>query len=144
MDERSKIANAVSRFMNCFDSRNWTEMSSTLGDPIRIDYSDLRGQPPSSTSRADYIAARASAHAHMKTHHLISNLDVRIQGVQATVHASCMIYRTRDDDFFNSHAVYEFGLERHADDWLIVSIVQQILWNEGNPRLHAGVPGTTS
>ena len=143
VDDRSKIANSVSRFMTCFDTKDWDEMSSALGDPVRIDYSDLRGQPPSTISRAEYITARESAHGHTKTHHLISNFDVRVTGDHATVKASCMIYRAMEADYFNSHALYEFGLERDGDDWLIVSITQEILWNDGNPQAHSGVPNTT-
>ena len=115
-------------------------MSSTLAEEISIDYSDLRGEPPSVISRADYVALRKDAHGYVKTHHLISNLDIRFETDRAQVKASCMIFRTNDEDSFNSHALYQFELENVASSWLTVSIQQQILWNEGNPEIHKGVP----
>jgi hypothetical protein len=119
-------------------------MSSTLGEEISIDYSELRGEPPSVTTKAEYIARRKRAHGHTKTHHLISNLDITFESEKAQVNASCMIFREYDGEFFNSHVLYCFDLENVMNNWLIVSIRQDILWNEGNSEMHKGVPKETS
>jgi hypothetical protein len=140
MDDRGSIVNTINRFMTCFDSKEWVVMASILTDPVSIDYTDLRGQPARAISRDEYISARQFAHGHTKTHHLISNFDVKMQDVRAMVKASCMIYRTNGADFFNSHALYEFGLQKDGNLWLINSVAQKILWNDGDAELHAGVP----
>ena len=115
-------------------------MSSTLAEEISIDYSALRGEPPSVTTKAEYIARRKKAHGQTRTHHLMSNLDITFESEQAQVNASCMIFREYDGEFFNSHALYYFDLENVMNNWLIVSIRQDILWNEGNSEMHKGVP----
>ncbi len=114
-------------------------MASTLGDELRVDYSDLRGEAPFVTTRAEYVASRKAAHGHLKTHHLLSNLDIRFDSGRAEVNASCVIFRTDGEQSFNSHALYHFRLKRAGDEWRIVAIRQAILWNEGNPAIHEGV-----
>jgi len=139
MDRRA-IENTVNRFTTCFDTKNWDVMSSTLGAEMTVDYADLRGEPAYVTKRRDYIDLRMAAQGHTKTHHLMSNLVIGIEGEVATVDASCMIFRMNEGEFFNSHAIYQFQLNKVSGDWLIVSIKQSILWNDGNPNLHKGVP----
>jgi SnoaL-like domain len=138
MSERGRVENTVNRFMNSFDLKDWRVMKEMLADELRIDYSDLRGEPESVVSANDYVQARRRALEHLSTHHLIANLDVAIDGEDALVHASCMIYRTDGATPFNSHAFYTFVLRRIADGWRIAGIKQKILWNEGSSAIHKG------
>ncbi len=136
------MENVISRFMTSFDTKNWDVMASTLGAELWVDYSDLRHEPPHLTTRSGYVGSRKSAHADTRTHHLISNLDVALEGQSAEVDASCVIFRNNGETSFNSHALYHFRLKKLVDDWLIVAIRQSILWNEGSPAIHKGIAGT--
>lgn len=138
--ERGQIENSINRFITSFDTRNWRVMAATLSDEIFTDYADLRGEPAALTSKSDYIELRRAAHDHTRTHHLLTNLVVTIDSDKAAVEASCMIYRNSDGISFNSHALYHFELIRRAGEWVITVIRQNILWNDGDPGIHRGVP----
>lgn len=137
--DRGGVENAINRFMNSFDLKDWATMERMLCGRVQIDYSDLRGEPPSTVSANDYVQARRRALEHLATHHLLANLDIETGADAAKVRASCMIYRTDGTTPFNSHAVYTFVLQRIGDDWRIAGIEQKILWNEGNSAIHTGV-----
>ncbi|MDF1653797.1 MAG: hypothetical protein P1U34_01695 [Coxiellaceae bacterium] len=40
---------------------------------------------------------------------------------------------------FDTHAIYDYVLEKHKDRWVITRIKQSELWNDGEPSIHAGV-----
>lgn len=71
---------------------------------------------------------------------IIANLEITIDGKQASVEASSMIFRTLDGLVFNTHARYHFRLFQDKDQgWVIDRIKQTVLWNEGDPGIHGGV-----
>jgi len=75
----------------------------------------------------------------LSTRHVISNLEITIEGRRAAVTASSVIFRRRGSAFFNTHATYQFGLSQHTQrGWLIDRIKQNVLWNEGDPTIHSG------
>lgn len=125
--------------MNSFDLKDWSALESVLAPRVRIDYSDLRGDPPSVVRAADYVESRAEALEPLATHHLLGNLEITESGEGASVRASAMIYRSRGTRSFHSHAFYVFALRRIDGRWKITEIRQTIFWNEGDPRLHRGV-----
>jgi hypothetical protein len=141
-----EIQAVLGRFMNSFDLKDWDRMRRALCATLHLDYSDLRGDAPRDVAADDYVATRKQALGPLKTHHLLSNVDVTTNGAQASAEATCMIFRRAGGEHFNSHAHYRFGLQLEPEGWRIASIAQRILWNEGNPDLHSGVPresGTT-
>lgn len=139
MHSRGEIQNTVSRFMNSFDLKDWSTMEDLLAPRIRIDYDDLRGEPPSVVRAGDYVRSRKEALEPLSTQHLLALPEVEISGDTAEVRASCRIYRTRGGRSFHSHGFYVFSLTRLDGSWRISGIRQKIFWNEGEPELHGGV-----
>jgi DNA-binding MurR/RpiR family transcriptional regulator len=139
MAERDGIENAINRFMNSFDLKDWSVMKALLLDEIQIDYSDLRGDPPATAFATDYVKARRDALEHLSTHHLMSNFEITVQSSEAVARASCVIFRTDGTTPFHSHAFYTFRLKRVDDGWRIAGIKQTIFWNEGRAAIHTGV-----
>jgi SnoaL-like domain len=78
MSTREEIENALNRFMNSFDLKDWATMASVLEPTIRVDYSDLRGGPLEEISAAEYVNARVDALQHLSTQHLLSNIVWRM------------------------------------------------------------------
>lgn len=140
----SQVQRTISRFMNSFDLKDWETMRRLLADRVHVDYSALRGEPARTITANEFVAARVAALQHLKTHHLIANFDIEARIDSADAEASCVIHRTDpskpETAQFTSHAYYRFALELHGSTWLIHSITQSIFWNEGDPRLHSGVP----
>jgi hypothetical protein len=132
------VQRTLSRFMNCFDCKDWVGMAQLLGDSVHVDYFDLRGEPPRTIGAAEFVEARRTALDAIDTQHLIGNFDVDIHGPTADAKASCVIFRRDATAQFTSHAMYAFRLERHSNGWTIAAIEQTILWNDGDAAAHKG------
>lgn len=131
------VASTIGAFATSFDRKDWAGLEALLADELELDYSDLRGEK-GRVARSAYVAKRRAALERLDTHHLLANLEIDAGAEAASCRASGVIYRRKDERFFHSHVVYEFGLRRHGQSWRIASITQRVLWNEGDPALHAG------
>jgi SnoaL-like domain len=141
IDDRSDalaVQRTLSRFMNCFDRKEWAALAQLLAERVHVDYFDLRGEPPRTIAAGDFVEARRAALHAIDTHHLISNFDVAVHGPSADAGASCLIHRRDGAAHFTSHAMYAFRLERRSDGWVIAAIKQTILWNDGDASIHSG------
>lgn len=133
-----KIRNLIARFANSFDLKDWKGMQLLLMDNVTCDYTSLRKTNLILTAE-EYVQQRINALEKLQTQHLFSNLEISITNDHATCRFSALILRRLQESFFNTHAVYEFTLFYKNDQWLIGKIKQEVLWNEGNPAIHAGV-----
>jgi hypothetical protein len=138
MSDRDEIANTLSRFVNCFDLKDWQGMEALLESTLRIDYSSLRGEPPGDVAAAAYVRSRAEALQQLSTHHLLANVEIAVADETAAASASCMIWRWNGAVRFDSHAYYVFALVKRARSWKICGIEQRIFWSEGDPAIHHG------
>ena len=140
MSAEEAIRKTIARLANSFDLKDWTLMKSTLADELTVDYSDLRGDPPTQTTAREFTQARREALDALDTQHIISNLEITVDGERASVAANSMIFRRLDKFTFNTHARYQFRLSKDQDrGWIIAGIKQTVLWNEGDSHIHSGV-----
>jgi hypothetical protein len=137
LNSESAVRRLIAKFANSFDVKAWDELAECLAESVYTDYSDLRGTPPEAVSKADFVAARRAALQAVATHHLIANEEIYINGTSATSRISAVVYR-RDSEgtVFTSHCLFLLGLQSRDDVWEICSIVQKILWTEGNAGIH--------
>ncbi len=113
-------------------------MQACLSEEVDCDYTSLRKTSESLTAQ-EYVNQRARALEHLKTQHLFSNLEIAVSGTEAACRCTALILRKFDEEFFNTHAFYEFACFYQHEKWVIGKIKQVVLWNEGNPAIHAGV-----
>jgi SnoaL-like domain len=138
-----EIQKTIGKFANSFDLKDWELMKSVLCDKVIVDYSDLRGDPAQEVDSDTYVQSRKEALANLHTHHLIGNFETEFSQNSAKVRASSTIFRRSEDRVFNTHAIYEFGLIKTVGTgWLIDSIKQSVLWNEGDSTVHKAAIGT--
>jgi hypothetical protein len=138
-----EIQKTISTFANSFDLKDWKLMKSVLSDKVSVDYSDLRGDPAKEVDSDTYVQSRKEALANLHTHHLIGNFEIEVSQNSATLRASSTIFRRSEDRLFNTHALYEFGLVRSGEmGWLIRSIKQSVLWNDGDSTIHKAAINT--
>jgi len=135
-----EINQVINGFAKAFDSKDWQGLEALLSEQVAVDYSDLRGER-TVQSRQDYVAKRREALDALATHHVLTKLEVDVQGDSATCRASGSIERRLGERFFNSHVTYQFGLERSGASWRICSIAQTVIRNEGDPSIHPGAQG---
>jgi len=137
LKDESSVRRLIAKFANSFDVRAWDELSECLAESLYTDYSDLRGTPPEAVTKADFVTARRTALQSFVTHHLIGNVEIYINGTSATSRVTAVVYR-RDaaGTVFTSHCLFLLGLQSRNEAWEICSIVQKILWTEGNAGIH--------
>jgi hypothetical protein len=137
LKDESAVRRLIAKFANSFDVRAWDELAECLSESVYTDYSDLRGTPPEAVSKADFVAARRLALQSFATHHQIGNLEIYINGTSATSRISAVVYRRGEDGkVFTSHCLFLLGLQSRHETWEICSIVQKVLWTEGNAGIH--------
>ena len=132
-NDESAVRRLLAKFANSIDLKAWEELGECVADSIYTDFSDLRGSPPEALARLDFVASRRTALEALKTHHLVSNVEVYINGSSATARVSAMIFRRQQDgQVFDSHCLYLLGLQSRNAQWQICSIVQRVFWSDGN------------
>ncbi len=109
-------------------------------DEIETDYSDLRGEPPSTVKADDFVALRRSALEKLKTLHLSANHLVTVDGDRATCVSAAVIHRFRPEDGerFDTYCAYTHALVRTLAGWKISKVKQTVYWNTGNLDIHSG------
>ena len=137
LHDEMAVRRLIAKFANSFDIKAWDELADCLAESVYTDFSDLRGTPPDAVAKADFVAARRAALQNLTTHHLTFNLEIYINGTSATARVSSVVFRRTDaGQVLNSHCWFLFGLQSRDGRWEICSIVQKILWTDGNAGIH--------
>ena len=134
------VQQLVAQFANSFDLKAWNDLAACLAGDLYTDYSDLRGTPPETMSRERFIDLRRAALENLKTHHLAGNVEVQVEGDRGEAKVSMVIFRRgAGGELFDTHCLYTLGVEKLDQRWLICSIVQKVLWSDGQQDVHLGV-----
>ena len=117
-------------------------MPPLLHGQIETDYSDLRGEPPSTVKADDFVALRRTALERLKTLHLSTNHLVTVDGDRATCVSAAVIYRLRPEDGerFDTYCAYTHGLVRAGGRWKISQDQADRLLEYGQPQRPRGRP----
>jgi ketosteroid isomerase-like protein len=141
LHDRGAIIDVVLALARALDVKDWAACRRCFTDVIETDYSDLRGEPPSTIKAEAFVELRRSALERLKTLHLSANQLVTVEGDRATCVSAAVIYRLRPEDGerFDTYCAYTHGLVRASDgEWKISKVKQTVYWNTGNPDVHAG------
>jgi hypothetical protein len=140
LHDRAAIIDVVLSLARFLDVKDWAGCRGCFADVIETDYSDLRGEPPSTIRAEAFVELRRSALERLKTLHLSANHLVTVEGDRATCVSAAVIYRQRPEDGqrFDTYCAYTHGLVRAGSLWRISTIKQTVYWNTGNPDVHAG------
>ena len=130
----------VARFANSFDLKEWGRLGQCLADTVHTDYSDLRGAPPETMSRDQFVQLRQSALQELQTHHLAGNVEIDLSGESANLKVSMVIYRRNQaGETLNTHCLYFLGAKQGDGGWRIHSITQKVFMNDGQAGIHQGI-----
>ena len=142
--DRAAVIDVVLGFARALDAKDWAACRRCFMDEIETDYSDLRGEPPSTVKADDFVALRRTALERLTTLHLSANHLVTVEGDRATCVSASVIHRVRPEDGerFDTYCAYTHGLARTASGWKIRTVKQTVYWNTGNPEIHAGAKST--
>jgi hypothetical protein len=95
-DDEGQIRQLIARFANSFDLKAWDALRACLAEPLRTDYSDLRGSKPEIVSRERFVELRRRALDSLNTHHLAANPEITVEGARGRCRTSMVIWR-RDE-----------------------------------------------
>ncbi len=140
LQDRAAVIDVVLGFARALDVKDWAACRRCFADELETDYSDLRGEPPSTVKADDFVALRRAALEKLKTLHLSVNHLVTVDGDRATCVSAAVIHRFRPEDGarFDTYCAYTHSLARGASGWKIDKVKQTVYWNTGNPDIHAG------
>jgi hypothetical protein len=140
LSSENEIYQLISHFANSFDLKEWSELENCFCESVFTDYSDLRGTPPETLSRSQFVALRKKALDPLRTHHIAGNREISVKGDQATARVSMVIFRKdAAGQVLNTHCLYLMGLVKQKAAWAINSIVQKVFWSDGNSNIHQGI-----
>ena len=60
MNDHTAITDTIFRFARSLDIQDWEMCRACFMDELETDYSDLRGEPPSTVSADEFVAKRKS------------------------------------------------------------------------------------
>ena len=86
LTDRAAISDVVIRYARSLDMQDWEMCRSCFSDDIEQDYSDFRGEPPSTIGADAFVALRREALTGIKTQHLSTNHAVSVEGRRRRMH----------------------------------------------------------
>ncbi len=145
IQDLASVQELLARYANSFDTKAWDDLAECLADTLYTDYSQLRKTPPEMLTRERFVELRRSALDKLDTHHLLGNIQTRLDGDRGEVIASMIIFRRNADGArLDTHCLYTFGVYKSGQAWLIRSIVQKVLLSEGHDSVHTGIASNDS
>lgn len=140
MWDRQQISDVVLRFGRGLDAHDWDLYASTLDDPVHVDFRDLTGRAPVTTTPAKFAAFARESLKRLAVLHQYSNFHIDVDGDRASgvfYHVSRHRLPTRNGgDEYNQYGWYENRFRRdRAGTWRITHLKHGFQWADGNPTL---------
>ena len=142
LDQRD-VVSTIHEFCRAFDQQDWNSLRRCLTTELATDYSSFRGTSPTRMTADEFVATRQAGLAGLVTQHLSLNHLVTFAHEQARCRFDFVIHRwpqnNADVHFLHTFGYYDFVLHRERNaphNWVIESITQHALRNEGNLELH--------
>lgn len=135
LSDRAEIHDVVVRYGWAIDTKDWDLLDTCFTPDAHLDYSSNPGGKAGAYPEIRAWLAEALA-AFPVTQHLMSNIDVRLDGERATVRTMVAnpqgaATRKGPPHFFFIGARYDDRFVRTADGWRIAERVETLLWFQG-------------
>ncbi len=135
VDERAIIA-VADGIDRAVDAQDWQAARAYFADQVRIDFSSLSGQPPSTIPSDDLIAGWAGNLKGSKTSlHLRTNHEVSVNGDAATVVSHGYAWNRMEgngDPLWEVWGTYEHTLVRTDAGWKVNGFTFRMTHERGN------------
>ena len=130
--DRAEITDLLTRYARAVDRQDWGLFRSVFTPDARIDYTQVGG---ASGSLDEVVAFLARVMPMFEvTQHLISNVEIDIDGDEAKVTA--MVHnplKLPDSEVWATGGWYHHELVRTSDGWRSRSLVEEAGWFHGIP-----------
>jgi 3-phenylpropionate/cinnamic acid dioxygenase small subunit len=125
--DRLEINDLLTRYAHSVDSKNWALYRSVFTDDAFIDYESAGGIKGDREAVANWLETTMAGFP--MTQHLISNIDVKIDGDTASVRA--MFYNPMgmpSGKTFWCGGFYNHSLVRTSDGWKSKRLIEESSW----------------
>ncbi|MEM9629746.1 MAG: nuclear transport factor 2 family protein [Pseudomonadota bacterium] len=134
------ITNAVVRFFEAVDNRDWVAAKALMNDPIHLDYSSYGAGPAAELRPSDILHGwQQVLPGFDATQHQLGPLIIETEGpeahVRANVTATHQIAAVTGGELWTVFGSYEIGLTQTADMWRISSLTFLFKYQGGNTEL---------
>ncbi len=150
LDSRhDSVVATIHEFCRSFDRRDWSSLRSCLAATLWTNYSGIRGTPPARISAEEFVESRQAGLPGLVTQHLGANHLVTFVGDHAQCRFDFVIRRwaenPKDPRILHTSGYYEMVLQLVTPGsrrWVVNSITQHALSNEGSRELHGAWSST--
>jgi hypothetical protein len=140
LDERAleRVATAMTTLA---DRRAWAELRELFVAEVEVDYSRLSGEPAATVPADGLIDGWArNLGALTATQHLLGNLELRLDGDEATgtayVQAAHVLDGARDGEgLWILGGRYRYRFTRAAGGWRIAALAFEPVWERGSREI---------
>lgn len=136
--DRIEITDLLTRYAHAVDSKDWTLYRTVFTADAHIDYESAGGVKGDLETVANWL--EQTMVGFPMTQHLVSNIDVKLDGDAATVRA--MFYnpmRMLNDKQFFCGGWYNHQLVRTADGWRSKQLIEESAWFDRMEEAFAGL-----
>ena len=131
--DRAEITDLLTRYARAVDRRDWDLFRSVFTPDAQIDYTQVGGIAGSLDEVVGFLEKVMAMFEAMQ--HLISNIDIAVDGDEATVTA--MVYnplKLPDSPMWATGGWYHHELVRTSEGWRSRSLVEEASWFDGVPE----------
>jgi SnoaL-like domain len=137
--DRQQISDVMLRFGRGLDLHDWDMYAATLTDPFEVDFFDLTGRAPATTTPKIWANFASACLQRLIVMHQYSNFHINLHGDVADgvfYHVSRHRFPNRHgDDHYTQYGWYENSFRRTGDGWKISKLKHCFQWCDGNPTL---------
>jgi hypothetical protein len=137
--DRQQITDVMLRFGRGLDIHDWDLYANTLADPFEVDFTDLTGRPPTTTTPDVWAKFASACLERLLVMHQYSNFHIELDGDRASgifYHVSRHRLPNRHGgDQYTQYGWYENSFGRGEDGWKITRLKHTFQWCDGNPTL---------
>lgn len=139
LHDRQQITDVMLRFGRGLDLHDWDLYAATLTDPFEVDFTDLTGRAPTTTTPEVWARFARACLQRLTVYHQYSNFHIAVSGDAADgvfyYIARHRLPNRHGDDHYTQYGWYENSFRRTADGWKISKLKHSFQWCDGNPML---------
>ncbi len=131
--DRAEITDLLTRYAHAVDRQDWDLFRSVFTSDARIDYTQVGGIAGDLDTVVSFLSEALAVFEAMQ--HLISNIDIAIDGDEAKVTA--MVYnplKLPNTPVWATGGWYHHELVRTAEGWRSRSLLEEASWFHGVPE----------
>ena len=134
-DQIKAVQTTITKMVNAIDAKDWRTAVEQFTPVVFVDYSSMSGEPGGEVRASDLVGGWEQLLAEASTHHMLTNFEIRVDGVDAESIAHVYASHTADGiDYWDIFGRYHHKLELTDDGWRIAFMKLIVHGQKGNER----------